>query len=579
MTVTTGGPRTEAAEQPRREGVAPAGGSPGPRLRGGTQPNGPGQPLRARTVAVRAALRRRHRVTVPARLRLLRTATVLLATASAALLLVAGITALGTWDTVADRDAPRTTSAAGLALALNDMDAQAANILLSSGDAGRGRLGTPYRKAVGLYGDARRGIGHELRTLAVAAQGNPADEKTVESLTDGFAEYQELVGRALENDGRKGGKPDALDDHREATDLLQHRLLPEARTLVSSNDDAFEAHYNSARTTLTVQFTAVVALGVLLLAVLGFLQWYLARRFRRILNPGVLAATACALLAVILGGQMLSASSDQLRGARRDAFDSVVALSRARAIAYDANADESRYLLDPGRRDQYERAFLAKSQELYGIEGATLSSYDAGLAVASLKRLSAWTSTWTLGGSASRLPSAVTATGSVLASTDPSTRAICQDSGVTADATAPTAAADASTRPTASTPTGFHTSRSSRQDSSSALAYRSGGRTTRPMISGLISICGVPGSSATARPATTSREGAGMRHRRAKVATTVASTTSARTVPTLRMPKTPPGGPVRSHHGFEPTRLPGTPPSPYPAPPCQDSVNVQVGGA
>ncbi|CAM5259320.1 hypothetical protein SCHAM137S_05863 [Streptomyces chartreusis] len=380
MTVTTGGPRTEAAEQPRREGVAPAGGSPGPRLRGGTQPNGPGQPLRARTVAVRAALRRRHRVTVPARLRLLRTATVLLATASAALLLVAGITALGTWDTVADRDAPRTTSAAGLALALNDMDAQAANILLSSGDAGRGRLGTPYRKAVGLYGDARRGIGHELRTLAVAAQGNPADEKTVESLTDGFAEYQELVGRALENDGRKGGKPDALDDHREATDLLQHRLLPEARTLVSSNDDAFEAHYNAARTTLTVQFTAVVALGVLLLAVLGFLQWYLARRFRRILNPGVLAATACALLAVILGGQMLSASSDQLRGARRDAFDSVVALSRARAIAYDANADESRYLLDPGRRDQYERAFLAKSQELYGIEGATLSSYDAGLA-------------------------------------------------------------------------------------------------------------------------------------------------------------------------------------------------------
>ncbi|MFF6808024.1 hypothetical protein [Streptomyces sp. NPDC012616] len=69
-----------------------------------------------------------------------------------------------------------------------------------------------------------------------------------------------------------------------------------------------------------------------------------------------------------------------VRGARRDAFDSVVALSRARALAYDANADESRYLLDPQRRDQYARAFLAKSQELYGIKGATLSTYDAGLA-------------------------------------------------------------------------------------------------------------------------------------------------------------------------------------------------------
>ncbi|WP_324788016.1 hypothetical protein [Streptomyces sp. H51] len=61
-------------------------------------------------------------------------------------------------------------------------------------------------------------------------------------------------------------------------------------------------------------------------------------------------------------------------------FDSVVALSRARAIAYDANADESRYLLDPQRRDQYARAFLAKSQQLYGLKGATLSSYDSELA-------------------------------------------------------------------------------------------------------------------------------------------------------------------------------------------------------
>ena len=44
------------------------------------------------------------------------------------LLLLAGLAASGTWDAVADRDSPRTTSAADLNLALNDMDAQAANI-------------------------------------------------------------------------------------------------------------------------------------------------------------------------------------------------------------------------------------------------------------------------------------------------------------------------------------------------------------------------------------------------------------------------------------------------------------------
>ncbi|MET8243900.1 hypothetical protein ABZV31_05360 [Streptomyces sp. NPDC005202] len=76
----------------------------------------------------------------------------------------------------------------------------------------------------------------------------------------------------------------------------------------------------------------------------------------------------------------------------------------------------------------------------------------------------------------------MTATGSVLARTAPRTNAICQDRGVTSDATHPTAAAEARTRPIARIPTGFRAMRSSRQDSSSALVYSSGGGTTSPMI-------------------------------------------------------------------------------------------------
>ncbi|MER7949762.1 hypothetical protein ABTY59_20475 [Streptomyces sp. NPDC096079] len=98
----------------------------------------------------------------------------------------------------------------------------------------------------------------------------------------------------------------------------------------------------------------------------------------RVLNPALLAATACGLTALVLGLQLLTASAEQLKIARRDAFDSLVALSRA--LAYDVNADESRYLLDPSRRSAYEQGFLAKSQQLYGIQGADLSSYDAKLA-------------------------------------------------------------------------------------------------------------------------------------------------------------------------------------------------------
>lgn len=382
MTITAGTTRAPkgVGAEPRQPAVVPPEGDNGSRPRGGPRPSGRRRHLRRETVAARAALRRRYWATLPARLRFLRAVTVSLTAALALLLLLAGQAATGTWDSVADRDAPRTTSAADLNLALNDMDAQAANILLSNGNAGQGRLVTPYDKAIGFYGAARREIGHDLRALAVAAQGDRADERTVESLTDGFAEYQELLGRALENDGHNGGKAAALADYRRATDLLQQHLLPDARALVESNDRAFDGQYARARSGLSAQLVAVLALGALLLAVLGLLQWCLARRFHRVLNPGVLAATVCTLVAVVLGAQLLSSSAADLRVARRDAFDSVVALSRARAVAYDANADESRYLLDPERRDRYARSFLAKSQQLYGVKGATPGTYYDGLA-------------------------------------------------------------------------------------------------------------------------------------------------------------------------------------------------------
>src|SRR5271166_344437 len=160
--------------------------------------------------------------------------------------------------------------------------------------------------------------------------------------------------------------------------------------------------------------------------------------------------------------------------------------------------------------------------------------------VPSLNKLSACTSVCTLTGSESRRASALTATGSVLAKTAPSTNAMLADRDATATPTAATAAAEASTSPTASTATGRHTARRSRQASSSLAAYSSGGSTTRLTTSGGTSIAGALGSMPTARPTATSREGAGTRSRRAKAATTVASATSNTTVSTVRTPGPPP---------------------------------------
>src|SRR5437763_1533998 len=97
---------------------------------------------------------------------------------------------------------------------------------------------------------------------------------------------------------------------------------------------------------------------------------------------------------------------------------------------------------------------------------------------------------------------------------------------------APTAAPAAA--PTARMTTGRHTARSSRHGSSSLAAYSSGGSTTRLTVSGGTRTAGTHGSRPTTSPAITSRDGAGIRSRPAKAATTVPSTTRNKTTSTLR---------------------------------------------
>ncbi|MCZ1001355.1 hypothetical protein O1M63_30130 [Streptomyces mirabilis] len=66
----------------------------------------PGLPPRLAARRAATVLHRRFWATLPARLRLLRTVTLLLTVALALLLGLAGLAATGTWDTVAGRDAP-----------------------------------------------------------------------------------------------------------------------------------------------------------------------------------------------------------------------------------------------------------------------------------------------------------------------------------------------------------------------------------------------------------------------------------------------------------------------------------------
>ncbi|MDH6129540.1 hypothetical protein [Kitasatospora sp. GP82] len=287
-------------------------------------------------------------------------------------------------DTIGHDKAPQAIRAADLYFALADMDAQAANLLLTGADPDYAALRTRTQRT---YEQRRAQVDSDLQGAAEAAIGDPGGERAVHTVIDDLGQYESLVARAqlLEDQAHApAGRPsgDALTAYRQATDLLRQQLLPAADQVTATNAAAVDHVYTAQQADLAAGRWWLLAAGLAALAALVLLQRTLAVRFRRILNPPLLAVTVLTALAVAVGLGLAAAADRHLLVAKGNAYDSVIALSRARAVAYDMNADESRYLTDPTRAAAYEQSYLDKSQSLARLGGATLADYDTRLGAA-----------------------------------------------------------------------------------------------------------------------------------------------------------------------------------------------------
>ncbi|MCU7821126.1 hypothetical protein [Kitasatospora sp. DSM 101779] len=287
-------------------------------------------------------------------------------------------------DAIGHRSGPQAVRAADLYFALNDMDAQAADLLLLGADPDYTAL---RRQTLEAYEQRRAQADTDLQGAAEATAADPAGQRAVHTVLGELGHYEALVARAqllAEQSHAPAGKPsaEALDAYRQATDLLRQQLLPAADQVTAANIATVEATHTERRDALAHGRWWILATGLLALTVLAVLQRTLSRRFHRLINLPLAAATLLAAAGLATGMTLGSRAEDQLTVAKSDAYDSVIALSRARAIAYDMNADESRYLTDPSRASAYEQSFLDKSQTFARLDGATLTTYDDLLAKA-----------------------------------------------------------------------------------------------------------------------------------------------------------------------------------------------------
>src|SRR5580700_6382087 len=303
-------------------------------------------------------------MSTPAKIRYGAAAAVALACCLAAVIAVASGALGGQFQSIGNRDAPAVDSTTGLYFSLNDMDAQVANVLLVGGDAT---------------------LAADRTQVPAIESGNAAAQRELRSVLDGVGQYEALAADALLTDQQEpssvGRAPAAsLAYYQQATDLMRTAILPSVSSLTSASASELTASYTGGTSTAWIAAGVVIAAGLALIAVLVALQLYLSGRFRRLANPALAAATLVGVVLVITAATRLSAEAGHLKVAKQEAFDSILALTQARAVSYDANADESRYLVDPARAGQYQQAFLTKSQQLADVGNVGILGYDAALA-------------------------------------------------------------------------------------------------------------------------------------------------------------------------------------------------------
>jgi len=288
----------------------------------------------------------------------------------------------GDFQAIGQRDAPEAGATTGLYFALNDMDAQVANVLLVGGDTA---LAGSRAQDLATFARDRAAADTDLQQATTAEADNAAAERELTLVLDRIGQYEALAADALltsqQSPGAAGRAPAAaIAYYQQATSLMQASILPAVGSLTTVSAAKLDAAYHGGKTDAGTGTAWVVILGILLAAALVALQFHLARRFRRLVNPALAAATVLTIAFAAVTVTRLNAETGRLDVAKQDAFDSIQALTLARAVSYDANADESRYLVDPGRAAQYQQSFLAKSQQIVNVGPVGISGYDAALA-------------------------------------------------------------------------------------------------------------------------------------------------------------------------------------------------------
>jgi hypothetical protein len=273
--------------------------------------------------------------------------------------------------TIARDTAPSVIAAQEIRAHLANMDANVANAGLTRGQA--------QVQAWKDYTTEQAALSEHLISAAQNITYGDAERNPILEITTGVQTYAGLIGEAHAMmalaDQHESTAPDAaLALIRQATALMNTTLLPAAGRLNDANEVVLNRTWESRQAAFTREAAGFIAAGVPALLILMLLQWFVASRVNRVINPGLLLASITMAGVVIWAGYASVTSAAALTSAKKDAFDSIRAMWKTRAVAYSANADESFFLLDASRKQSYANSFIEKISQLadvrFGLAGS-----------------------------------------------------------------------------------------------------------------------------------------------------------------------------------------------------------------
>ena len=243
----------------------------------------------------------------------------------------------------------------------------------------------------GLEPEAQRAdydtsIAEAAQLIAEAAEAQSADRAALEELNVAVTDYGAQIELARSNN--RQGYPVGAEYLKQASAELRATAMPLLDNLVTANSSRAESELASNGPVV------LVVVGLICVAAMAAASVLAARRFRRIVNPGLALGLGLMLVALIVGGATLSSRSSDGQEISAGSFDQVRSLSTARISGNDAKAYESLTLIARGSGAGYQKSWegaaltvtgalapgsdVRRAWDAYGTQHVALRKADDG---------------------------------------------------------------------------------------------------------------------------------------------------------------------------------------------------------